>query len=249
MERTLVAAQSNGVTLLTDPSAVEEFGVVVAFSDRRGGISEPPFDSLNLSTRQPDPADVRINRKRFAHAAGLNPDALVLGNQVHGTNVVEVTGPEFSTGGGIGAGQACDALITRQRGVAVGVLTADCVPILIAGSEAVAAVHAGWRGLSAGVIETALESLGGAVAAWIGPAIRSGCYEVGGEVVSAFLDAGLPVTDSSHVDPPVAAAAALRRAGVSKVVDSGRCTACDERYYSYRRDGLTGRQGGFIAFV
>jgi polyphenol oxidase len=242
MNPTLVAVETDGVSVLTDPAAQEEWGVVVAFSDRHGGISEPPFDSLNLSTRQPDPADVQVNRKRFADAAGLNPDGLVLGHQVHGTNVVQVDPSDVSTG-------ACDALITRSPAVAVGVLTADCVPILILGSGAVAAVHAGWRGLSSGVIESALEVLGDAAAAWIGPAIRSECYEVGDDVVKAFRAAGLPVTDDSHVDPPMAAAAALRRAGVSKIVDSGLCTACDDRYYSYRRDGLTGRQGGFIALV
>jgi YfiH family protein len=242
MNPSLATIESDGVTVLTDPEALEKWGVIVAFSDRRGGISEPPFDSLNLSTRQPDPADVRVNRKRFAIAAGLDPDAFVLGHQVHGTTVVEVDARGRST-------RACDALITRRPGVAVGVLTADCVPILILGSGAVAAVHAGWRGLSNGVIEAALDGLGKGVAAWIGPAIRSRCYEVGDDVVSAFHDAGLPVTDDHHVDPPTAAAAALRRAGVSRIADSGLCTACDDRFYSYRRDGLTGRQGGFIALV
>jgi len=242
MEPNLVTVESDGVTVLTDPGALEEWGVVVAFSDRRGGISEPPFDSLNLSTRQPDPADVRMNHQRFAQAAGLDAGSLVLAHQVHGTNVVEVSEPDVSTGD-------CDALITRERGIAVGVLTADCVPILILGSDTVAAVHAGWRGLSTGVIDKALEMTGDAKAAWIGPAIRGDCYEVGPEVVDAFIDAGLPVTDDRHVDPPMAAAAALRRAGVSSVADSGVCTACDSRYYSYRRDGLTGRQGGFIARV
>ena len=242
MEPTLAPVEAAGVTVLTDPGALKEWGVVVGFSDRHGGISEPPFDSLNLSTRQPDPADVRMNHKRLARAAGLDAEALVFAHQVHGTRVVEVNTCDVVTGD-------CDGLITHQRGVAVGVLTADCVPILILGSDAVAAVHAGWRGLAAGIIDKALELLGEVKAAWIGPAIRAGCYEVSSEVVDAFLGAGLPITDDRHVDPPIAAAAALRRAGVSKIADSARCTACDPRYYSYRRDGVTGRQGGFIARV
>ena len=235
-----MAVESDGITALVDPGALEEWGVVVAFSDRRGGISEPPFDSLNLSTRQPDPADVSVNRERLAEAVGLDPQALVLAHQVHGTNVVEINERDVSTGD-------CDALVTHERGIAVGVLTADCVPVLILGSDTVAAVHAGWRGLSTGVIDKALETTGDAKAAWIGPAIRGDCYEVGPEVVHAFLEAGLPIRDDRHVDPPTAAAAALRRAGVTSIADSGACTRCDSRYYSYRRDGVTGRQGGFIA--
>jgi YfiH family protein len=229
------------VPLLIDDAA-QSFGVRIAFSKRDGGVSERPFESLNLSSMVGDDEDaVRANRARFAAAAGFEPEQLVLTKQIHGAGVLQV--------GAIRSWQTLepgDALVTSEKNVAVGVLTADCVPVLLAGHDRVAAVHAGWRGLVAGVIEAAVAEVGDIRAAWVGPSIHACCYEVGPEVIEAFRDAELPVGDTS-VDPGRAASMILHRAGVERVTASSDCTSCDERFFSYRRDGATGRQGAFIS--
>lgn len=236
----LERVEANGVPLLADRRAAAN-GLVVAFSGRGGGVSAPPYASLNLGAlTDDDPAAVAANRRRLAHAAGFSPAELSWACQVHSTGVLEVT-----RHGRAGRG---DALIRRSRG-ALAVLTADCVPVLLAGEGGVAAVHAGWRGLAAGVVGAAVDRLGSARAAWIGPSIRACCYEVGSEVVRAFRARGLPVAGARRVDPTEAARAALAHAGVERVATSGICTACDSAYFSYRRDGLTGRQMGVIALA
>jgi copper oxidase (laccase) domain-containing protein len=138
----------------------------------------------------------------------------------------------------------------------VGILTADCGPVVIASPDEMgpaAVLHAGWRGLVGGVLPHGVEALGRTEAAWIGPCIKACCYEVGPEVLAAFDEAGLPVAkrygDHGRVDIADAARASLERAGVSKVVDSGVCTHCNEDYFSYRRDGVTGRQGAFVSIL
>jgi YfiH family protein len=214
----------------------------VVFSSRIGGVSEGPYAELNLSDAVGDePEHVSSNRRRLAEAAGLDPARMALARQVHGADVLAV-GPAAC---GI-VGEA-DALVTRAPGTSVGVLTADCVPVLLKGDGVVGAAHAGWRGLVAGVLERALEAMEGATVAYIGPAIKGCCYEVGEEVIEAFRERDLPVAASDHVDPPAAAAVVLERSGVARVVRSSGCTHCDETFFSYRRDGSTGRQGAFIA--
>ena len=231
----------SGLPLVLDPGA-ETQGLVVAFSSRLGGISSSPFSSLNLSgTVGDDPAAVAENRARLCAALGYSDDDLVLARQVHGCDAIEV-----GAGAKRVAGQA-DVIVTATPGVLAGVLTADCTPVVIAGDRAVAVIHAGWRGLAAGAIETGLERVGRPWAAWIGPSIHACCYEVGPEVVDAFRARGLPVFDEDHVDPGRAAHAVLRRAGVGCIAMDDSCTACDARYFSHRRDGKTGRQGGFVA--
>jgi YfiH family protein len=142
-----------------------------------------------------------------------------------------------------------DAFVTRERARAVGVLTADCVPVLVLARDGVAAIHAGWKGIVAGVVSAALARLDEPVAAWVGPAIRACCYEVGPDVTSAFEAQALPVTDPWHVEPAAAVCAQLRRAGLDRIAASNICTSCDPRFFSYRRDRVTGRQGGFIALL
>lgn len=216
-------------------------GVKVAFTCRHGGVSRGPYASLNLSGSVGDDKDaVARNRMLVEEACGFAPDSITLLKQVHEATVVEV--PAGSCGV-IGEG---DALIT-DGGATVGVLTADCVPVLLAGRERVAAVHAGWRGLVAGVIEAALAKVEPVVAAWVGPSIRACCYEVGDDVRDAFRAAGLPGVGRTTVDPVEAAVAVLCRSGVDEVVTSDHCTSCDDRFFSYRRDGTCGRQGAFIA--
>lgn len=228
-----------GLHLLADPHAAAR-GLLVAFADRRGGISRPPFDTLNLAARVGDErAAVDENRARAAAATGLDLARLALARQVHGRELREV-GP-----GDSGVLGDADGLIVRSRGATAAMLTADCAPVVVAGEDGVAVLHAGWRGLVAGIIAGGVGSLLRPYAAWIGPSIRSCCYEVGPDVVHAFEAAGLPIAEEGRVDTAEAARAALGAAGVEHVAVAPVCTHCDPNSFSYRRDGRTGRQGAF----
>jgi polyphenol oxidase len=239
-------------------------GFVHGFSLRTGGVSRPPFDSLNLARSVGDaPEDVAENHRRFGRAVGFDPDRLFEVSQVHGGEV-------FVAGGWTSPQEArleqADALVAGGEGMAVGVRVADCVPVLMADrrSGAVAAVHAGWRGCVAGVVGQALRELAEEVDASpqdvlvaIGPHIRVGAFEVGDEV-AAHLSAAAPQADVvSHVaggKPRVDLAgvvrAQLRIAGVpeAQVEDVGGCTHDEpERFFSYRRDGR--RSGRHLAVI
>jgi YfiH family protein len=229
--------------LWVDPGARRK-GLIVAFSDRRGGTSKAPYDTLNLATRVGDNRDdVLMNRKLVADAAGFDPDRLALTRQVHGAEVIEVPA---GASGKVGEG---DVLVARKAGSVLGILTADCVPIVLLGDRGVAVVHAGWRGLVAGAIEAGVAAVQPVLAAWIGPGIRACCYEVGSEVVEAFESRGLPIADDTHVDPSEAARFVLARSGVGNLIASQHCTAHNPNYFSYRRDGHTGRQGAFVTIA
>lgn len=226
--------------LLTFPTAGSA-GVEIALTTRAGGVSEGPFESLNLSLAVgDDEAAVIENRRRVAAAAGWPTPHAALLKQVHGCEVIYAP---VGAAGILGEG---DALVTAEPGVVLGILTADCAPVLLAGGGRVGAAHAGWRGLVGGVVERTLERMGGADRAWIGPSIRACCYEVGPEVIEAFRKHSLPVVDERHVDPPGAAAEILHRAGVTEVEMAEQCTSSDRSFFSHRRDGITGRQGAFI---
>ncbi len=195
---------------------------------------------------------------RVARAAGLPRARLEFARQVHGASVrlLPRDAPREPT-------PEADGLVSEADDVLVGVYVADCVPVLLARSDGsrVAAVHAGWRGLVAGVIPRALELLGpGRLAAAIGPCLSRAHFEVGPEVVAAFARAGLgavvhePPGQRAHIDLAAAAALQLGAGGVSLVDASDRCTyACEEEFYSYRRDvthggrGRTGRLAALIA--
>jgi hypothetical protein len=225
---------------------------VLLFSTRLGGVSRPPYDRLNLGRSTPDdPAAVTENRERLLRAAGLDPTRLATAGQVHGTRVVEASGP--------GHHPACDALMTRMAGVALAVTTADCMSILFSAPGVVAAAHSGWRGTADGLPCATLEAvcrLAGcapdAVEVAIGPAIRGCCYEVGEDVAARFpAVARRETAGRPKLDLPTAAAHALRAAGVraAAIADVGACTACEPFfYYSHRRDrGVTGRHWGVAA--
>ncbi|HET8931047.1 MAG TPA: polyphenol oxidase family protein [Acidimicrobiales bacterium] len=171
-------------------------------------------------------------------------------SQVHGTGVVDVLRP------GDAAGESADAAVTAVRGAALSVITADCAPVLLASDHAVAAVHAGWRGLVAGVVGDAVRALAkhgdGPVRAWLGPCIRARCYEFGaddldtvatslGDGVRARTAWGTPALDVS-----VAVRTALGEAGVVDLVDTGVCTACSPAHFSHRARGDLGRQAAFV---
>jgi polyphenol oxidase len=150
-----------------------------------------------------------------------------------------------------------DALYTEERGLALSIMTADCVPVLVAGPEGVAAIHAGWRGIVGGIIPATLAKMKGRPAewtAWVGPAIGVCCYEVGEEVASQVVEASGPEiatpgpAGKPHLDLPGAVRLQLVRAGVGDVVVLPRCTRCDEEtLWSFRREGKkAGRDLGFI---
>jgi YfiH family protein len=237
----LTERRRDGIRVLVDDDAGDS-GLLVAFTDRRGGVSESPYESLNLAARVGDdgPA-VEENRRRAAAAAGFPLATLALARQVHGSSVRDVASGEAGV-----VGEA-DVLVARRGGVVLGMLTADCAPVVLAGPDGVGVVHAGWRGLVGGAIEAGVEALGDVSRAWVGPCIRSCCYEVGEDVVSAFAASRLPIAGHGRIDIGEAATVALRNAGVGEVVVSGICTSCDTDFFSHRRDGITGRQGGFVA--
>jgi len=260
---------------------LEAEGLVHGFSLRSGGVGRAPFDTLNLGGTVGDaPAAVAENRRRFARAVGLDEGEgrLFEVSQVHGARVVVLEASSRAPDEAVGAvrREEADALVARPlagfgRAPAVGVRTADCVPVLAAhpSSGAVAAIHVGWRGAVAGVLPAALAALldaagPGATPAElvvaIGPHIRADAFEVGLEVAAALAEAAgpdarvvrEPVTPetgpppgSPRVDLAAVCGAQLARAGVprSRVDDVGGCTFAEpDRFFSHRRDrGRTGR--------
>lgn len=229
-------------------TGLESRGVVAAFTERTGGSSAPPFESLNLGIKEgDDPTAVRANRGAVRQALAVAE--LSSAEQVHGARIADVTRDDAANDRGPFEG--CDALTTVAPGVPLSILTADCVPVALADESRIAAVHVGWRGAAGGVLRAALarfEDRAG-VSAAVGPAIRACHYEVGHEIAVAVgegLEVG-PVTErrdgSWYLDLAGTVAASLRESGVRKVTDCGLCTACEaDRFFSYRRDGRTGRQ-------
>lgn len=229
--------------------------VRAAFTTRLGGHSAGPFGALNLGTRVgDDPAAVAANRAAVARALGLPAPPQWL-HQVHGTELVAAVADGIERNG--------DAAWTRRHGVVCAVQSADCLPMLLcdrAGSL-VAAVHGGWRGLAAGIVQRVLIGLGVApdgLLAWLGPAICGRCYEVGAEVRAAFCTADdrlaaqfRPADRPEHwlADLAGIARAQLEASGVpAEAIHGGdRCTYEDgRRFYSHRRDGPTGRMAALI---
>ena len=236
----LTTTTVDGITVQLDEAA-RRAGVLVAFAGRTGGVSEAPYDSLNLALTLGDRSSaVHENRRRVAAALGFEPWSLALAVQVHGSDVIRV---RRGQAGMLGTG---DAMVTQSRRPVLGLLTADCAPVVVLGRR-LAVAHAGWRGLVGGVIQAAAVPAAPVRTAWVGPSIRSCCYEVGTEVIDAFIAAGFPVADDRHVDIPEAAAAALRACGVRDIAVSEVCTGCDPRWFSHRREGTTGRNGAFAA--
>jgi polyphenol oxidase len=226
--------------------AVDLPGARAVFTTRRGGVSRGPYASLNLGRWTDDePAAVRRNRESLQHELGVR---FAFGRQVHGAHVNAVSAAPLD-----GATPAeADGQATSVGGLAPMVLTADCLPVAIAGDGAVAIVHAGWRGLAAGVLAAgvaAVRELGasGPLAAAIGPGAGPCCYEVREEVHRAFSSYGASARRGEHLDLKAIARIALQRSGVAAVHDAALCTICSdpELFFSHRRDrGITGRQAG-----
>jgi YfiH family protein len=221
-------------------------GARVAFTTRLGGTSKPPFDSLNLGRMTGDPA-VRENRHRLATALGVDTDGVLIGRQVHGANVIVHAGPaepRAYADPAPGLPEA-DGHAATRAGLTPLVFVADCLPVALAGQDAVAMIHCGWRGLAAGIVERGADATGARAAA-IGPGIGPCCYEVGEEVLGAFESLGRKVASGRMLDLRAIARLLLERAGVEEVEASELCTSCHpELFFSHRRDGEpTGRQAG-----
>ncbi|GLT18105.1 laccase domain protein [Vibrio zhanjiangensis] len=225
---------------------------VKAFSSTRNeGFSSGVYKGLNLGGHVGDDLDhVKLNRRWLAEHSAMPDDPIWL-NQTHSTTVLEVSaiGQDVLN---------ADGVYTKQVGVVCSAMTADCLPVLLTDTlgTQVAAVHAGWRGLANGIIENALAKFDGQVIAWIGPAISASAFEVGQDVFDAFVahnssasQAFKPtqVHDKWLADMNILVTQRLNSLGVRGVYYSNMCTYSEpERFFSYRRDGITGRQATFI---
>ena len=229
-------------------------GVHAAFTTRVGGVSAPPWDSFNVAAHVGDaPADVAANRAHLSQMLSLPAEPLWL-NQVHGVAVASADAPAPA------AGPTADAAVARTAGEVCVVMVADCLPVLFASRDGrrLAAAHAGWRGLAAGVLERTVAALGvpgDVLSAWLGPAISQQNFEVGGEVREAFVAAD-PGAASAFVanargrwqaDLVGLARRRLAALGVTEVSGGHWCTYADsEQFYSHRRDGRGGRMAALI---
>lgn len=254
----LDAAQSGGIPYLTDEALFAQCGVRIGFFGREGGLSEGAYASLNTGDHVGDDlALVWKNRALALDALGFAGAQLVVPKQVHGTDVVAVDDAgEDAVAAAVALAEAgADAVQVGVPGVAALLSFADCLPlVLVAPSGRFSVVHAGWRGALAGIAGIAARSLaqvGGedpaGFNAYIGPHIRSECFETSEELAGQFTEAfgeGV-LEDGCHVSVARVVATDLERAGVlaERIVDVGICTVCDtEHYFSYRAEGVCGRQ-------
>jgi YfiH family protein len=225
---------------------------IAAFTTRRGGVSAAPYDHLNLGRSTADqPEAVDENRRILLAALGIDPARLATAGQVHGAQVARAHAP--------GLHPSCDALLTTEPGLALAVSAADCPPLLYQTPGVVAAAHAGWRGIAAGIPAATLAAVcetaavePAQVRVAIGPCIRACCYAVGPEVAERFPRMAIQARDGRlWLDLPKAIRMQLTGAGLpaDALADTGACTSCEPAwYYSHRRDrGLTGRLWGVTA--
>lgn len=235
-------------------------GVHCCVTTRYGGVSTGRYATFNLAVHVGDSGDaVAENRRRLIAAQCLPAPPLWL-NQVHGAAVIEapVRCPEPATDTATATEPAADGAVTSRPGIVCAVLTADCVPVLLAAGDGsrVAALHAGWRGLCGGIIEAGVAAMGspGGCRAWIGPAISAAWYQIGPDVREALVGHApgwadrLSATSGGRwlADLPGMACDLLRELGVRSVTLSQLCSYSDRRFYSHRRDGVTGRTASLI---
>lgn len=228
-------------------------GVKAASSTRHGGVSLPPYDTLNLGGYVGDQRhSVYRNRELLLHQLGLNCQSVQWLQQVHGDAVYPSTGH-------CGDPPQADAAVTSLSGVACGVMTADCLPVLFAAKDGniIAAAHAGWRGLHAGILESTLDKFAQpqGIQVWLGPAIGPSAFEVGEEVRADFLKKYPTCGDNFcagnqgkwYANLYGLARHILAEAGVSDVYGGHYCTySGSEQFFSYRREGVTGRMATLI---
>jgi polyphenol oxidase len=224
---------------------------------RAGGVSKAPFGTFNLGDHVgDDPAAVAGNRARLASALGLGADRVVWMNQVHGDRVEVVDGPQSAAAGG---GVGTDALVTRTPRLALAVVTADCVPVLMADARAgvIAAVHAGRVGAQRGVVARAVEAMlglgarAGDISVLLGPAVSGRNYEVPA-VMADEVEAALPgsrtttAAGTPGLDLRAGIACQLKDLGVKAIDVDPRCTVADSTLFSHRRDAPTGRLASLV---
>jgi polyphenol oxidase len=226
-------------------------GARAIFSTREGGVSEGPYRSLNLGALTDDePRRVAENRLRLAREAGVRPDGVAMGWQVHGTDLAEWEAPDpqnaYADPGGKQLPRV-DGHLTARPGLPLLVLVADCYPVALSDGSRVAMLHCGWRPLAGGILARAIERFDRPPAAAVGPGIGGCCYEVGPEVLKQFADVR-GAADGRMLDLRAVIAARLAEAGVTEVEHLDCCTSCHpDLYFSHRRDdGLTGRQSGMV---
>jgi YfiH family protein len=228
-------------------------GVGCLSTTRRGGVSQGAFSTLNLGAHVgDDPKAVAANRDIVRRSIGARPVWL---NQVHGTRVVDAAEHRRDD-----VPPEADAACTRQTETACTVMTADCLPVLLCddAGTVVAAAHAGWRGLLAGVLETSVAAMGvpgKSLMAWLGPAIGPQAFEVGDEVRTAFVAAASEAAPAFQsvaggkwlADIYLLARQCLKEQGIERVFGGSFCTVTEaDRFFSYRRDGQTGRMASMI---
>lgn len=236
--------------MLSSPALVRQSGVLHGFFTRRGGVSEGLYDSLNCGFSTGDAREkVQENRDRAVAALGLEPARLAAVQQVHSARVV-VIGEDWAPG----PLEQADGMATRRRGIALGVLGADCAPVLLADSTAgvIGAAHAGWRGALSGVTDSVIDAMIGLgadparIVAAIGPCIALESYEIGPEFPAPFLEqdqANSRFFRDGHFDLPGYLQARLEKRGLREAAPSLGDTAADEaRFFSHRRATL--RDGG-----
>lgn len=270
---TLKARTLDTLHILTDDALALKTGVRVAFTGRAGGVSAAPYDGLNLGSHVGDALDsVLENRGLLLRAIGVENAFLVVPNQVHGTDLVELSQRDVDqleqARDRAASASGADGLIVSVPDVAALLCFADCVPVIIVSPTGrFAVVHAGWRGVVAGIAGKAVREMARADVAggffegesdaaasynaYLGPHIHAECFETGPEVSKRFEEAFGPscLADDRHVDLARALETDLVSAGMTadRVLDSGICTVCShENYYSYRASGGTcGRHGAF----
>jgi polyphenol oxidase len=237
-------------------------GAEILFSDRTGGVSAPPFDTANAGyARGDDPGNVDENRGRIGAALGgpnSDPAGWISLHQVHGARVY----PADTAGKTAGKpAPEADAAVSAEPGAVLSVLTADCAPVALVAPGVIGAVHAGWRGILAGVLEAAVAEIrqrtSDPVRAVLGPCIHPECYEFSVPDLDPIVArlgpevAGTTAEGQPALDLPVAVALALTGAGVDDIDDVNVCTACSPNHFSHRRDarlhGTTGLQTMLVA--
>lgn len=240
--------------MLTSDALNDSSRIRHGFFTREGGVSKGIYASLNCGPgSNDDPADVAENRARVAKMVGAKPEALATLHQIHSPTVVTVDKPVA-----LDQRPKADAMVTVRAGIALGISTADCAPVLFADRQAgvVGGAHAGWRGALGGVLEATIDAMAtlgadrAAIAACVGPTIAKASYEVGPEFPTPFLDQDAandrffgPSERAGHFmfDLPGYVTARLTAAGIGAVEDLGRDTRSDEaRFFSYRRTTLCG---------
>jgi polyphenol oxidase len=263
MRYELELTTENGLHVLTSPKLLRERSILICFTTRLGGISQKPYDSLNLAYHVGDiPASVTENRRRLMTALSLDMGRLTTVRQVHGNNIAKITETRAGTGATGNANIEADALMTSLSETLIAICTADCVPVILVDAETrkICVVHAGWKGIYSLIVPRALAALEGAaqgktanIYAFVGPAIGPCCYEVDGTRAELFnQEYVIREAGKIRLDLPAIVIDQLGQAGLDadKITDSGMCTCCrKDLFYSFRRDGICGRQMAAAALL